>query len=148
MSSEEARRNSDQPLEKDERIEAQLIEAGMDPALAAHFAHLFVRDPLVIFSELIDQDDASSMDHFENIQSTNWQTMRFKPPPHGGKIGWRVEFRPMDVQLTDFENAAFSVFLMLLTRAILAFGVDYCIPISQVDENMARAQRRLSLIHI
>lgn len=141
-SSEEARKNSDQPLEKDELIEAQLIEAGMDPALAAHFAHLFVRDPLVIFSELIDQDDASSMDHFENIQSTNWQTMRFKPPPHGGKIGWRVEFRPMDVQLTDFENAAFSVFLMLLTRAILAFGVDYYIPISQVDENMARAQRR------
>ena len=37
-----------------------------------------------------DEDD---MDHFENIQSTNWQTMRFKPPPPGDKIGWRVEFR-------------------------------------------------------
>jgi hypothetical protein len=28
-------------------------------------AHLFIRDPLVIFSETIDQDDASSSDHFE-----------------------------------------------------------------------------------
>ena len=48
----------------------------------------------------------------QNIQSTNWQTMRFKPPPPNTKIGWRVEFRPMEVQLTDFENAAFTTFLV------------------------------------
>ncbi|WFD33396.1 glutamate--cysteine ligase [Malassezia cuniculi] len=141
-STETAVRNSDQPLEKDEEIEAYLQASGLEPALAAHFAHLFIRDPLVIFSERIEQEDSSSMDHFENIQSTNWQTMRFKPPPHGGHIGWRVEFRPMEVQLTDFENAAFSVFLMLLTRAIKALGTDLYMPITQVDENMARAQKR------
>ena len=33
----------------------------------------------------------------QNLQSTNWQTMRFKPPPLNSKIGWRVEFRPMEV---------------------------------------------------
>ena len=33
----------------------------------------------------------------QNIQSTNWQTMRFKPPPANSNIGWRVEFRPMEV---------------------------------------------------
>lgn len=33
----------------------------------------------------------------QNIQSTNWQTMRFKPPPPNSNIGWRVEFRPMEV---------------------------------------------------
>lgn len=48
----------------------------------------------------------------------------------------------MEVQLTDFENAAFSVFIVLLTRAILSFGLDFYIPISKVDENMKRAHKR------
>jgi len=39
--------------------------AGMDELLAKHFAHLFIRDPLVIFSESIDQDDETMSDHFE-----------------------------------------------------------------------------------
>lgn len=133
---------NDNPLPVDEGIKKRLEENGIDPLLSNHLAHLFIRDPLVIFSEMIDQDDEVSMDHFENIQSTNWQTMRFKPPPPGGQIGWRVEFRPMEVQLTDFENAAFSVFIVLLTRAILSFGLNFYIPISKVDVNMKRAHHR------
>jgi hypothetical protein len=36
--------------------------------------------------------------HFENLQSTNWNSLRFKPPPTvDSNIGWRVEFRPMDI---------------------------------------------------
>ena len=36
--------------------------------------------------------------HFENLQSTNWNTLRFKNPPSAeSKIGWRVEFRPLDI---------------------------------------------------
>ncbi|CAO1634185.1 unnamed protein product [Jaminaea pallidilutea] len=144
LSTEQANRAdyNDIQTEIDEDVQAQLIEAGMDHRLSTHFAHLFIRDPLVIFSEMVDQDDAESMDHFENIQSTNWQTMRFKPPPPGGKIGWRVEVRSMEVQVTDFENAAFSVFIVLLTRAILSFRLNFYLPISKVDENMRRAQNR------
>jgi glutamate--cysteine ligase catalytic subunit len=48
----------------------------------------------------------------------------------------------MEVQITDFENAAFSVFLVLLTRAILAFNLNLYMPISKVDDNMQRAQKR------
>ena len=48
-------------------------------------------------------------DHFENINSTNWRTVRFKLPPAAANnphnIKWRVEFRSMEVSLTDFENA-------------------------------------------
>lgn len=33
--------------------------------MANHVAHLFIRDPLVIFSETLDQDDSVSSDHFE-----------------------------------------------------------------------------------
>lgn len=118
------------------------IVQGVDTLLANHIGHLFIRDPLVVFTETIDQDDKKDTDHFENIQSTNWQTLRFKPPPPGSKMGWRVEFRTMEVQLTDFENAAYSVFVVLLSRAILSFNVNFYIPISKVDENMKRAQRR------
>lgn len=48
----------------------------------------------------------------------------------------------MEVQLTDFENAAFSVFVVLLTRVILTFDLNLYIPISRVDTNMQRAHNR------
>ncbi|OLN85564.1 Glutamate-cysteine ligase, partial [Colletotrichum chlorophyti] len=123
----------------DEDIKATLVEGGMDDRLATHFAHLFIRDPIVIFEEDLQELDLTKTDHFENLQSTNWQHMRFKPPPADNSIGWRVEFRPMEIQLTDFENAAFSVFMVLVTRAILSFDLNFYIPITKVDENMERA---------
>lgn len=52
--------------------------------------------------------------------------MRFKPPPPDApEIGWRVEFRPTEVQLTDFENAAYCCFVVLLTRfaSRIALGI-------------------------
>jgi Glutamate-cysteine ligase len=41
------------------------ITPGIDDLLAKHISHLFIRDPLVVFNESIDQDDESSNDHFE-----------------------------------------------------------------------------------
>ena len=92
--------------------------------------------------------------------------MRFKPPPpNAQEIGWRVEFRPMEVQLTDEENAAFVIFIVLLTRLILSFNLDLLIPISKVssrqmffflsiflifllkvEDNMKKAQERNAAI--
>lgn len=69
------------------------------------------------------------------------------------------------MQLTDYENAAFAVFIVLLTRAIMTMGLNFYLPITkvslsdvyspnrererstnrsfrQVDENMHRAHRR------
>jgi glutamate--cysteine ligase catalytic subunit len=69
--------------------------------------------------------------------------MRFKPPPPSSPdIGWRVEFRSMEIQLTDFENAAFSIFVVLLTRTILSFDLNFYIPLSKVEDNMKRSQER------
>lgn len=133
------------------KVEAQLSEPAVrsmfPEPLRRHFAHLFIRDPLVLFSERIDQDNSTENDHFENIQLTNWQTLRFKPPapcPTPGTDlastpGWRVEVRPMEIQLTDFENAAYLVFVVLLSRALLKYNVNFYIPISHIDENMATA---------
>ncbi|KAI6040303.1 glutamate-cysteine ligase-domain-containing protein [Pisolithus marmoratus] len=124
----------------DGAVKNRLLSHGIDELLSKHIAHLFIRDSLAIISETIH--DSSSNDHFENVQSTNWQTLRFKPPPPSSSIGWRVEFRSMEVQMTDFENAAFAVFIVLLSRAILAFNLNFYVPISKVDENMQRAQKR------
>ncbi|MGH0159434.1 UNVERIFIED_CONTAM: hypothetical protein FKN15_040115 [Acipenser sinensis] len=124
---------NDIELTIDEEINKQLLEAGIDKLLAQHIAHLFIRDPLTLFEEKIHLDDENESDHFENIQSTNWQTMRFKPPPPNSDIGWRVEFRPMEVQLTDFENSAYVVFVVLLTRVILSYKLDFLIPLSKAQ---------------
>lgn len=138
------------PINK--KVYDQLIDTPhFDDLLARHFAHLFVRDPLVIFSERLNQDNELSNDHFENLQSTNWQTLRFKPPALYKKDisqeelaatpGWRVEFRPMEIQLSDFENAAYSVFITLLSKAILKYTPDFYIPILKIDDNMATAHK-------
>eukprot|EP00536_Pseudo-nitzschia_multiseries_P008446 jgi/Psemu1/319394/estExt_fgenesh1_pm.C_2140008 len=139
---------NDIPLEIDESCYEDLRKAGVDPALSQHVAHLFVRDPLVIFNGAVEEvDDDTQTEHFESIQSTNWQTVRWKPPPprnspNSPHIGWRTEFRSMEIQLTDFENAAFSIFVVLLQRTILTFDLNLYIPISKVDANMQRAHSR------
>lgn len=132
----------DIPCEIDEDLLALLKKEGIDDTLSHHMAHLFTRDPLatrtsckrsnqcaeVIFEGLVEVDDLATTEHFESIQSTNWQTVRWKPPPMKASkqldgvlaceanacsphVGWRTEFRSMEVQMTDFENAAFTAFI-------------------------------------
>lgn len=133
---------NDLPLTFDKNYYELMVANKVDPAVSRHIAHLFIRDPITLYKELLDQTD-SQLDHFENIQSTNWQTMRFKPPPAvHSPIGWRVEFRPLEAQTSDFENAAYVVFIILLSRVILAYKLNFLMPISLVDENMIEAQKR------
>lgn len=144
--SPEGEKYNDVPLIYNEEDYKTLRDGGIDHLLAQHIAHLFIRDTVSLFSEKVNQNDEEETDHFENIQSTNWQTMRFKPPPPNSPIGWRVEFRPCELQLTDFENAAIVVFIVLLTRVILSFKLNFLIPISKVDENMQKAQKRNAVL--
>lgn len=141
-------------VSKQPNIIKTLIQNGVDEMMAKHISHLFIRDPLVLYKENLNQpteddcvrsNDDDQTDLWENIQSTNWQSMRFKPPPNiasNSNIGWRVEFRTTELQITDFENAAFVAFLVLLSRTILSFNLNLLLPISKVDENMKRAQKR------
>ena len=86
--------------------------------------------------------------HFENLQSTNWNSLRFKPPPSAeSSIGWRVEFRPMDIQLTDFENSALTIFVGMVANIVNHFDVDFVLPITLVDENMKRAHIRDAILN-
>jgi hypothetical protein len=71
---------SDNEVPIDEAVKERLLAHGIDAPLAHHVAHLFIRDPLVIFTETLDQDDALSTDHFENIQSTTGRRFALSRP--------------------------------------------------------------------
>lgn len=60
---------NDIDLVYDKKIYDKLRDNRIDDQLAKHISHLFIRDPLVIFRELLDQDDTISSDHFEVIRS-------------------------------------------------------------------------------
>ena len=44
--------------------------------------------------------------------------------------------------MTDFENAAFAIFIVLITRAILSFDLNFYLPIPRTTENMENAHNR------
>lgn len=63
----------------DTAIRDRLVSRGMDQLLATHFAHLFIRDPIVIFEETMCQDDEKSSDHFE-VRTTPALLLSAMPP--------------------------------------------------------------------
>lgn len=131
---------NDVPTPHNEMVQKMLEDAGISKNLSDHLSYIFSRDPLVVFPERVEIDDTTETDHFENIYSTNWNSLRFKPPPSfTSNIGWRIEFRTMDLQLSDFENAAYSIFIVLLSRACITFQLSMQIPMTLVDINMERA---------
>ena len=137
----------DPALIVNEAVKERLLDAGMDQRLAAHFGHLFIRDPLIVYEEDLEKVDLNETKRFEMIQSTNWQSLRLKPPVLSSNgTGWRIEVRTMEVQITDFENAAFSIFVVLLTKAILHFDLNLYIPIAKIDENMEIAHTRDAVV--
>ncbi|SBT70961.1 gamma-glutamylcysteine synthetase, putative [Plasmodium malariae] len=105
------------------------------------------------FLEDYEEKVLSSHQHFENFQSTNWNSVRFKPPPildnhfNGpSSIGWRVEFRTPDIQITDFENASVVTLIMVLSKFILKKRLNLYIPMSLLEENLFRSAHRDAII--
>jgi len=125
----------------------KLIKNGIPSKLAEHFCNLLVRDPLVIFSEKININDKSDMSHFENLNSTNWNSLRFKLPRQSdGDTCFKIEIRTLDLQISPYENTAMIILLLLVYTLILCSNdVNFIIPISKVDENFRRAYKRDSI---
>jgi glutamate--cysteine ligase catalytic subunit len=131
-------------------IQELLEQEGLDPLIARHFAHVFVRDPIILAQEDVpvtpgieaEIQDESHSNHFDSLNGTVWPHIRLKiPPSDNDRIGWRVEFRPMELQITDFENAAFCIFMALLRRVIVNYGLNFYMPLLDVQENMDIAHR-------
>ncbi|OAL38049.1 hypothetical protein AYO20_02501 [Fonsecaea nubica] len=114
--------------------------SSMDSLLASHYANILTRDPIALTKNELRSHE--SLDLFEILHSAVWPHVDFKLPSKDGAAGWRVEFRPLEVQLTDVENAAFAVFVTLVARTILHYGLNFYIPIDKVAENMERAHTR------
>ena len=130
------------PINKD--YYNKLIENGISPKLSEHFCNLLVRDPLVIFSEKINIDDKNDMSHFENINSTNWNALRFKlPRSSDGDTCFKIEIRTLDLQISPYENTS-MICMILLTYALILCSneINFIIPISKVDENFKRAYKK------
>ena len=74
---------NDKPFPYDEEIRETLLSqgecqwyyqlvfkyfcSGFDDQLARHFAYLFIRDPISLFEEKLQQDPNKELDHFEVI---------------------------------------------------------------------------------
>eukprot|EP00106_Octopus_bimaculoides_P017898 XP_014785340.1 PREDICTED: glutamate--cysteine ligase catalytic subunit-like [Octopus bimaculoides] len=118
----------------------ELLKAeGVDEMMAKYVAQLLVRDPITMYKEKIDQD-VKDTDHIQTIIGSNWHTLKLKLPDENS--GWKIEFRTMELQLTDFENAALVVFMVLLTRAMVTFKLNFLVPLTKVAENFTPAQKR------
>lgn len=142
---------NDIEYEKDESID-KLLPDTIDKLLRNHLNYLFIRDPLVIYEDGLVVDPVATegvreyecLDCYENIHSTNWNTVRLKiPVPE--VCGWRVEFRPMELQKDDVSNGHIIVFMNLLVRTLTKLRPDWYIPISKVDENMKSSQKMDSI---
>lgn len=79
------------------------------------------------------------------LNGTNWNSVRLKIPIDDD-IGWRVEFRTMEVQLTADENSAYSLIIHLITRILHEnTNLNFYIPITKLRENFDRAHKRDAL---
>jgi len=127
--------------------QAKSLGVEVDDRLLNHLGFLFLRDPMIIFSDRIYVDDSLNTNHFENIQSMNWNSVRFKPPPSfNSSVGWRVELRTPEGQLTADENTAYTMFAYFVAQMIMKKELNFYIPMSKVDENMRRGHKRDAIL--
>jgi glutamate--cysteine ligase catalytic subunit len=124
-----------------------LQEQGMDPVMASYFAHLHLRDPLYLSAKAGKHEEVTPDAVHKSICASVWSHVRLKlPEPDDSTMGWRVEFRPMEVQLTDSANAAVLIFLDLVRQVLSSEGngspLQLWMPLDLVKENMDRAHAR------
>lgn len=128
-------------MPRNEKIYNELIEKNIDPGVANSYANMFLRDPYFLFKSHLfgEQDFPNNFDYF---QSLNFKMARFKPPPckNETNIGWRVEFRPLEIQFTDYENTAFSTLIILLARTIAKYKLNFLIHFDELEKNMKKSE--------
>lgn len=112
--------------------------------MAVFLSQQMSRPPVVLFKESLNHPEDANF--CELLASSQWPFIKLKLPPtaEDPDLGWRIEVRPMEAQLTDFENAAFAVFIGLLARAMLAKRPNFpnfTLPMSKLIENMERSKK-------
>lgn len=126
-----------------------LRRTGIDPVLASYFATVHLRDPLYLEAKDGKPNEVTPEAVHLSLFASFWSHVRLKiPEAESPSQGWRVEFRPMELQPTEFENAAILVFLNLLKQTLAWLGpaANHWMPLELVDENMQRANTRNALL--
>lgn len=118
----------------------------MNDNLASHFTHFLQCDSIVLESNHTEPQSAEDTYHFRTLYRSTWPHIRLKIPEDEDS-GWQIEFRPMDVQMTDFENAAFITFLVLLRHTLEYYKLNLYVPMNLVVENMRTAAKRDAVLH-
>lgn len=117
--------------------------ADIPECFSKHYANIFYRNPLIAYEGINYNDIGIDETTFiDALQSTNWNSVRFKLPI--SNAGYRIEFRPMEVQPSSFENSAFSIFIEGLIIALIKAkkcGVkfSFVVPISDTLKNFNKA---------
>ena len=117
---------------------AKELGVEIDKTLINHLSYLLVRESLCVFEGKVDDDDENITNHFEAFQSSNWNDVRFKPPPSmDSSIGWRTEFRTIDSQITYNQNFLFTHAVLIMGRLLgcKELNLNFYIPISKVNCN-------------
>lgn len=92
--------------------------------VVVHVLMIHQRIPILLSSDPMELIQ-TIVSFWQNIQSTNWQTMRFKPPPPNSNIGWRVEFRPMEVKL-PYNHPAKKARCLSVWTALNVIDLYWC----------------------
>ena len=108
--------------------------------MARMLAHALARDALVLF-DAHAAEPPTGTNALHTYLSTYWKHVRVKPPTPAVDA-WLVEFRPMELQPSDFENAAFATIAVLAARALAHFHAVPYVPMEQLRANMTRACAR------
>ena len=134
----------DEPPEPlDLNIINKLISGGMSQRFAIYYTSMFLRDPPKITRNDLnfDIDDSTNFRHLLQFQESNWPDVRLKVPINREE-GWKTEVRSMELQLTNYENGSFGVFVGLLVKLLTEFDINFMMPLSYVNKNMFRSYRR------
>lgn len=79
------------------RKAAKELEIEIDERMVQHISNIFKREIMVVHEKFKTMgDDENTL--FEMLNGTNWNSVRLKIPIDD-TIGWRVEFRTMEIQL-------------------------------------------------
>jgi len=139
----EGEKYNDLEDEYDEQYFNHLLKNNIPKNLARHISYLFIRDPIIMYEEDLEEiklgkNDTNSF--FVNINSSNWNNVRLKPPLKEND-SWKVEVRVLEMQPNTFENSAFFIFVILLAKTITFYNLNFYVPISRVDENFKKARK-------
>ena len=130
--------------EYDEDCYNYLKKKNIPDNINKHISYLFLRDPIIMYEKDLNKNKLiteNETDFFVNINSSNWNNVRLKPPLNA-KDSWKIEIRMLDMQTNNFKNASFIIYILLLTRTIIHYNMNFYMPLSYIEKNYHNIEKQ------